>query len=83
MLEKYISPEADKVVSPIKDEDGYFIPVRLGTLGIAYNTNHIKTPPKTWDDLLKKEYADGFGIANPALSGTAMVSVAAMVQNLG
>ena len=83
MLEKYISPEAAKIVSPVKDPDGYFTPIRLGTLGIAYNTNYIKTPPKTWDDLLGKEYADGFGIANPALSGTSMVSVAAMVQNLG
>ncbi|MEA4882716.1 MAG: ABC transporter substrate-binding protein [Clostridia bacterium] len=83
VLEKYISPEALAIVSPVKDPDGYFTPARLGTLGIAYNTNKIKTPPKTWDDLLKPEYKDGFGIANPAISGTAMVSVAMIADNLG
>lgn len=83
VLEKYISPEALAIVSPVKDPDGYFTPARLGTLGIAYNTNKIKTPPKTWADLLKPEYKDGFGIANPAISGTAMVSVAMIADNLG
>lgn len=83
VLEKYVSPEAKYIVSPVKDPDGYFTPARLGTLGIAYNTNKIKNPPKTWDDLLKPEFKDGFGIANPSLSGTSMVSVAMLVNNLG
>lgn len=83
LLEKYISPEAANIVSPVKDPDGYFTPARLGTLGIAYNTNKIKEPPKTWQDLLKPEFKDGFGIANPSLSGTAMVSVAMLVNNFG
>ncbi len=83
VLEKYISPEAKYIVSPVKDPDGYFTPARLGTLGIAYNTKKIADPPKSWQDLLDKRFKDGFGIANPALSGTAMVSVAMMVNNLG
>lgn len=83
VLEKYVSPQAKYIVSPVKDPDGYFTPARLGTLGIAYNTNKIKSPPKTWDDLLKPEFKNGFGIANPSLSGTAMVSVAMIVNNLG
>jgi iron(III) transport system substrate-binding protein len=33
--------------------------------------------------MLKPEYKDGFAIANPALSGTSMVSVGMMVNNLG
>lgn len=82
-LEPYISPEAKNIVSPVKDKDGYFTPARLGTLGVAYNTAKIKTPPKTWDDLLKPEFKNGFAIANPALSGTAMVSVGMIVENLG
>ncbi len=83
ILEKYVSPEASKIVSPVKDKDGYFTPARLGTLGIAYNTNKIKNPPTKWEDLLGREFEGGFGIANPALSGTAMVSVAMIVENLG
>lgn len=82
-LEPYVSPEAKNIVSPVKDKDGYFTPARLGTLGVAYNTDKIKNPPKTWDDLLKPEFKNGFAIANPALSGTAMVSVGMIVENLG
>jgi len=83
ILQKYESPEAKNVVSPINDPDFEFTPARLGTLGITYNTNKIKTPPKEWTDLLGPAYKNGFAIANPALSGTSMVSVGMIVNNLG
>lgn len=83
VLLSYVSPESEKIVSPLKDTDGYFTPARLGTLGITYNTNKIKIPPTSWDDLLKPEYKDGFAIANPALSGTSMVSLAMLIENFG
>jgi iron(III) transport system substrate-binding protein len=83
VLQKYESPEAKYVVSPLNDPDYEFTPARLGTLGVTYNTNKVKTPPKTWEDLLKPEFKGGFAIANPALSGTSMVSVGMMVNNLG
>ncbi|HOV37184.1 MAG TPA: ABC transporter substrate-binding protein [Spirochaetales bacterium] len=83
VLEKYESPEAKYVVSPVSDPDMEFTAARLGTLGITYNTSKVKNPPKTWQDLLKPEFKDGFAIANPALSGTAMVSVGMIVNNLG
>ncbi|HNT59558.1 MAG TPA: ABC transporter substrate-binding protein [Rectinema sp.] len=83
ILQRYESPEAKNVVSPLFDPDYEFTPARLGTLGITYNTNKIKTPPKEWTDLLTPEYKNGFGIANPALSGTAMVSVAMLVDTFG
>ncbi len=83
VLMPYKSPERQYVVSTIDDPDGYFTAARLGTLGICYNTNLVKNPPKTWDDLLAPEYKNNFVIANPALSGTSMVSVAMIVENLG
>jgi iron(III) transport system substrate-binding protein len=83
LLEKYVSPESSAILSPVKDPEGYFTPARLGTLGLAYNTKKITDPPKSWPDLLDKRFKDGFGIANPALSGTAMVSLAMIVNNLG
>jgi iron(III) transport system substrate-binding protein len=83
LLQKYVSPQAKYVVSPVKDPEGEFTSARLGTLGIAYNTAKIKVAPKNWHDLLDKEYADSFGIANPALSGTAMVSVAMLQKTFG
>jgi iron(III) transport system substrate-binding protein len=83
MLEKYVSPEARNVKSPIKDPDGFFTPARLGTLGIAYNTKKVKTPPASWNDLLDPRFKKGVGIANPALSGTSLVSIAMIADNLG
>ena len=83
MLEKYVSPEAAKTSSPVNDPEGYFSAARLGTLAIVYNTDKIKTPPKSWNDLLKPEFKGAFAIANPALSGTAFVSVGMLVENFG
>jgi iron(III) transport system substrate-binding protein len=83
LLEKYVSPEAKNVKSPLKDPDNYFTPARLATLGIAYNTKKVTNPPKGWNDLLEPRFKGGFGIANPAISGTALVSVAMMVNTLG
>ncbi|SLM11954.1 ABC-type Fe3+ transport system, periplasmic component [uncultured spirochete] len=83
VLQRYESPEAKYVVSPLNDPDYEFTPARLGTLGITYNTNKIKTPPTQWSDLLGPAYKDGFAIANPALSGTSMVSVGMIANNLG
>ena len=83
LLEKYVSPEAKYVESPVKDPDSYFTPPRLGTLGIAYNTKKVTIPPKDWEDLLDPRFKGGFGIANPALSGTSFVSVAMMVNTMG
>jgi iron(III) transport system substrate-binding protein len=82
-FEKYISPESRNVKSTVKDPEGYFTPARLGTLGIAYNTKKITVPPKTWQDLLDPRFKGGYGIANPALSGTAFMSVAMITNNLG
>lgn len=81
--EKYLSPEAKTVQSTVKDPEGFFTPARLGTLGIAYNTKKITTAPKTWNDLLDARFKDGFAIANPALSGTAMMSVAMIANTFG
>ncbi len=83
MLEKYVSPESKNIRSPVTDPDGFFTPARLGTLGIAYNTKKVAAPPKSWEDLLDGRFKNGFGIANPALSGTAFVSIAQIVATFG
>lgn len=85
MLEAYISPEVDHIVNPIPDFDGSFTPVRLGTLGIAFNTRFIKgaDEPKEWADVSKPKFKGAFGIANPALSGTSYMSVALLKSVFG
>ena len=83
MFEKYVSPEAANVKSTVTDPDGFFTPARLGTLGIAYNTKAIQQPPRSWDDLADPRFKGGFGIANPALSGTSFMSVAMIANTFG
>ena len=83
ILEKYVSPATKETLNPFDDFDGHFTAARLGTLGIAYNTRFIKTPPTMWQDLFKPEYKGAFGIANPSLSGTAYMSVALLVKQFG
>ena len=80
VLQAYKSPNVKYVESPVKEPEGYFTPARNGTLGIVYNTRFIKTAPKTWKDILGKDYKDAFGVADPALSGTAYGSVAALAK---
>jgi iron(III) transport system substrate-binding protein len=84
LLEKYQPADFAHILNPFgADYDGSFTAARLGTLGIGYNTRLIKSAPKEWADLLKPEYKDAFGIANPALSGTSYMSVALLVEKFG
>ena len=79
----YMPAEIKSLIQPLADYDGSFTAVRLGTLGVVYNTKKIKEAPKSWDDLKKPEYKGAYGIANPALSGTAYMSVALLAQTFG
>lgn len=83
ILAKYESPVLKETVNPFDDYDGSFHAARLGTLGIVINTDKVKTPPTQWSDLLKPEFTNGFGIANPALSGTSYMSVALLEKQFG
>jgi len=53
-----------------------------GTLGIAYNTKKITARPRA-GGYAGSRFKDGFAIANPALSGTAMMSVALLTNTFG
>ncbi|GHT00655.1 ABC transporter substrate-binding protein [Synergistales bacterium] len=83
ILEQYKTPLIGEILNPFGDYDGYFTAARLGTLGIAINTDQIKTPPTQWSDLFKPEYKGAFGIADPALSGTSYMSVALLDKQFG
>jgi iron(III) transport system substrate-binding protein len=83
LLMQYTPAEIKALRNPLPDYDGSFTAVRLGTLGIAYNTRIVKDPPKTWADLQKPAFKGAYGIANPALSGTAYMSVALLAKQFG
>ena len=83
ILENYKTPVLKELINPFDDYDGSFTAARLGTLGICINTDKIKTPPTAWSDLMKPEYKNAFGIADPALSGTSYMSVALLEKQFG
>jgi len=83
VLERYTPAELPAVRNPLPGYDGSFTAVRLGTLGIAYNTRVVKEPPATWQDVQKPAFKGAFGIANPALSGTAYMSVSLLAKAFG
>jgi iron(III) transport system substrate-binding protein len=80
---RYTPTEIKSLINPLPDYDGSFTVARLSTIGIAYNTRRIEKAPTSWDDLKKPEFRDAFGIANPALSGTAYMGVALLSGTFG
>jgi iron(III) transport system substrate-binding protein len=83
ILVQYKSKNAAEVNNPLVNTDDYFIPARLGTLGIVYNTQKITKAPTAWNDLKGPAFKDAFVIADPSLSGTAFVSVAMLQSAFG
>jgi iron(III) transport system substrate-binding protein len=79
----YRSAEITSLVNPFADYDGSFTATRLMTLGMAFNTRFVKDAPKTWQEATKATFKDAYGLANPALSGTAYMSVAMLVRAFG
>lgn len=84
ILEKYQPAGFDELLNPFDDYDGSFTAARLGTLGIVINTNKVTTPPASWETIATDAlYKDSFGIADPALSGTAFMSIALLEKQFG
>jgi len=83
LLLQYEPEGADDIINPLINTGGYFYPARLGTMGIAYNTDLIDTSPEKWSDLLGADYTDSFAIANPNTSGTALMSVVLLDHEFG
>ncbi len=84
MLERYQPSNFSELLNPFDDYDGSFTAARLGTLGIVINTDRVTTPPADWATIATDPlYKDSFGIADPALSGTAFMSVALLEKQFG
>ena len=72
----------------IAHESGYkTVGIYSGPLGFGCNTELLAKKkmdvPKSWADLLKREYKGEIQVANPASSGTAYTMVATLVQLMG
>ena len=84
LLEQYQPAGFDELLNPFDDYDGSFTAARLGTLGIVININKIRTEPTGWETIATDPaYKNSFGIADPALSGTAFMSIALLEKQFG
>ena len=84
LLEQYTPAGFDEILNPFDDYDGSFTAARLGTLGIVINTAKITTDPANWETIVTDaNYKNSFGIADPALSGTAFMSIALLEKQFG
>lgn len=84
LLETFKPSVFDELLNPFEDYDGSFTAARLGTLGIVINTDKVGEPPSSWENIVTDPtYKNSFGIADPALSGTALMSVALLEKQFG
>ena len=74
----------DKIPKGLKDPDGHWFTIHMGTVAFAVNTNIVKNVPKSWKDLLKPEYKGTIVYLDPRTTGVGFaVLVAASIANGG
>ena len=87
LLTPYKSPSAAEIPDKYKDKDGNWTGIYVGSIGWAINTKRAAEKnipePQTWDDLLKPVYKGEVVMAHPATSGTALTSMATVLQLKG
>src|SRR6185503_10544637 len=79
-LVAYPQAPATGVPAALIDPDRTFYGTKLITTGIAYNTNLVKTPPRSWKDLLDPKAAALTIMPSPLYSGAAVIHVGTMLQ---
>ncbi len=90
LLEAYKSPNFKNLLDQekYKDADNYWVGIYVGTLGFCTNKDWLAAnpgvePPKSWDDLLKPEFAGQILVAHPSTSGTSYTALATILQIRG
>ena len=79
-LLKYKSPQADNIISFLKDKDDYYYAARLLNMIIAYNTDSVKKIPTSYRDLLNPEHKGKIVLADPSYSGAALYTMITLAQ---
>lgn len=77
----YADAPTKGVPAELIDPDRQFFGTKLITTGIIYNTRLVKTPPRSWSDLLAPDVARRTIMPSPLYSGAAVVHVGSLVQN--
>jgi putative spermidine/putrescine transport system substrate-binding protein len=82
---KYFVSEFSTIPRAMKDTRGYWVGDYWGAVSIGYNASIVKTPPKTWQDLLKPDYKGQVAMnGSPLTAGSGVAGVfAAALANGG
>src|SRR5437868_2659679 len=73
---KYYPSTFSTIPRNMKDTRGFWYGDYWGAVSIGYNSNIVKTPPKTWKDLLKSDYKGKVALnGSPLTSGSAVAGV--------
>src|SRR5215471_11763973 len=85
LFAKYFNTHFASIPRAMKDTRGYWTADYWGAISIGYNANIIKTPPKSFADLLKPDYKGKVALnGSPLTSGSAVAGVfAAALSNGG
>jgi putative spermidine/putrescine transport system substrate-binding protein len=85
LFTKYFNTNFSTIPRFMKDTRGYWTGDYYGAISIGYNANIIKTPPKSFSDLLKPDYKGKVALnGSPLTSGSAVAGVfAAALSNGG
>jgi putative spermidine/putrescine transport system substrate-binding protein len=85
LFTKYFNTNFATIPRFMKDTRGYWTGDYYGAISIGYNANIIKTPPKSFADLLKPDYKGKVALnGSPLSSGSAVAGVfAAALANGG
>lgn len=79
LIEKYVSPAAEKIPAKYKDADGYWAGVYVGALGFCSNQKVLAEKgvevPKSWEALLDPKLKGQVSTAHPSTSGTAFTTL--------
>ncbi|WP_082112374.1 ABC transporter substrate-binding protein [Paenibacillus sp. DMB20] len=74
---------ADKLQESWVDKDRHMFGYSASALGITYNTDLVKTPPKDWADFSKPEWKGTVNIPDPSLSGSALDFISGYLNEQG
>lgn len=87
LIEKYVSPAAEKIPAEYKSSDGTWTGVYVGVLGFCSNAKKLEQlgvdAPESWDDLLDPKFKGQVESAHPSTSGTAYTTLWSQNVRLG